>query len=465
MQIPAPGMLIAGKYRVLCALGEGGMGAVFEVEHVLTLKRAALKWLHPQVLSAEVGHARLLQEARATSRVRHHNVIDLYDVLDEDGSLFLVMELLEGELLGAWLAGAPHSFAELLALLLPAMEGVAAAHAVGVVHRDIKPDNIFVARAAGDALLPKVIDFGISRTFDGERLTRSGMAMGTPRYVSFEQLRGERDVDGRSDVYAFGVMLYEALLGRAPYEASSFAEQAIRFVTSEPPRPRALRAELPQALEDVILKAIARDREVRHASMRALIDALSACTDPKQAGALALWQGRPALDAAPTVAAAREVGTRPAAPVAAVPSLDRAPRRRARRPLRGWAALGLSMLCVTLLAHAVRVRGTAHGRELPAVVLPESQRSPTAAGIARGHTDPGMPVPATRPAAALSPQPTSPVPLPVARPRRRTRIGVDAHGVVPGDAGAAPPPAFSAADPRAEGVASPRAGHLRRHEF
>jgi serine/threonine protein kinase len=238
--MPACGAVLGGKYRILRLLGEGGMGAVFEAENLLTLKRAAVKWLHPRFMPSASAQERMLREARATCRVRHRNVVDLYDVVLEGHAVVLVMELLTGELLAQRWKRASTSLIELIGWLLNAMEGVSAAHAAGVVHRDIKPENIFLARQSDNAeLVPKVIDFGISKASGAElvRLTQSGMAVGTPRYISFEQLRGDPNVDARSDVYAFGVILYEALLGRPPYEANSLGAQAVQFLTYDPPPP------------------------------------------------------------------------------------------------------------------------------------------------------------------------------------------------------------------------------------
>jgi serine/threonine-protein kinase len=218
-----------------------------------------------------------LHEARAAARIRHRNVVDVYDVVTEGSSVFLVMELLEGEQLSVRLASHELMLPDLIRLLLPAMAGVAAAHAAHVVHRDIKPDNIFLAREDGtNEMVPKIIDFGISRVFeaDGSRLTRSGMTMGTPKYVSYEQLRGARDVDGRADVYAFGVILYEAITGAPPYEASTLGEQAISFVTTEPSAPNVLCPDLPARLSEIVLRAIHRERELRSQSMDALIHEL-----------------------------------------------------------------------------------------------------------------------------------------------------------------------------------------------
>ena len=278
MPKPTLGSTVGGKYKLLRALGEGGMGTVYEVEHVLTHKRAAIKWVHPQTGSSDSAHDRLLHEARATSRIHHRNVVDVYDVLREDDAVCLVMQLLVGEPLSELIARGPMPFTDFIALLLPAMRGVAAAHAAGVIHRDIKPDNIFLTKEPGQPeVVPKVIDFGISKVFDAaspNQLTRSGITMGTPKYVSYEQLLGARDVDGRADVYAFGVMLYEALTGEPPYRAGTFGEQAVAFAMSVPARPSVLRPQIPAALDVVVYRAIAKERDQRIGSVEALITEL-----------------------------------------------------------------------------------------------------------------------------------------------------------------------------------------------
>jgi serine/threonine-protein kinase len=204
--------------------------------------------------------------------------VDIYDVVLEHDQVFLVMELLSGEPMSSFLTGGRHQLHEVIALLLPVMRGAAAAHAVGIVHRDIKPDNILLARDSDTGeIIPTLIDFGISRMLDAEepRLTHSGTTMGTPRYVSFEQLCGRRDVDHRADVYAFGVIVYEAIVGRPPYDASSFGEQAMNFVSSVPPAPRNVRPQVPALLNDVVSRAIEKDRDQRPASMNELIDGLA----------------------------------------------------------------------------------------------------------------------------------------------------------------------------------------------
>lgn len=277
---PEPGALIGNKYRIVHLLGAGGMGMVFQAEHQLTEKRVALKLLQPQYAARPEHVQRMLREAQASARIRHPNVVDVFDVGSHGDSLFLVMEYLEGETLTAKLARGLLPPQQVLALLLPAMRGVAACHAAGIVHRDVKPDNIFLARVTDRAEpVPKVLDFGISKvpSQSGEdlSLTASGVTLGTPLYMSYEQLSGLRNVDARGDVYAFGVILYEALTGRMPFRADTLGSLAVQVATTTPPRPSELRPELHPGLDDVVMRAIARNRDARFGSLDALLIALA----------------------------------------------------------------------------------------------------------------------------------------------------------------------------------------------
>jgi len=274
-----PGTLLADRYRVLRVLGEGGMGIVVEAQNTATQRHVALKWLHPHIANNREASERLVREATAVCRIRHPNVVDVYDVVRDGNSLFLVMELLEGETFREVLVRGGLPIPELLALLIPAMRGVAEAHRCGVVHRDIHPANIFLTQSAkGGPAFAKILDFGISKIGDEVSghppLTRSGMTMGNPAYMSLEQLYTPRDVDARTDVYSFGVVLYEAITGRLPFEGETFAEIAVKIVSGCPTPPRQIRTDLPSSLERLVLRAMASKREERIASMDELADEL-----------------------------------------------------------------------------------------------------------------------------------------------------------------------------------------------
>jgi serine/threonine protein kinase len=273
----APGRALdGGKYRLIRKLGAGGMGEVFEAENTLTHKRVAIKCLHPARAQRAEASARLLREAEAASRIRHPHVVDVYDVGREGDSVFLVMEYLEGEPLSQLLARGGTPIHELISLLLPAMRAVAAAHRMGVVHRDIKPDNIFLAlEADNERPVAKVLDFGISKlsTHDGElaSLTRSGSTLGTPRYMAYEQLMSGKSIDGRVDVYAFGVILYEALTGHSPFEAETYPELIVKIAQGDMVPPKQLRPEIPSTLDRLVCWALERDRDRRVSSVDELI--------------------------------------------------------------------------------------------------------------------------------------------------------------------------------------------------
>jgi serine/threonine-protein kinase len=280
--LPEPSHVIADKYVVERSLGQGGMGAVYLVSHRVTGKKLALKCLLPQYLEHPELVARFTREAQAAGRIQHRHVVDVFDVGRDGSVLYIVMPYLEGEPLSALLRERALSLEDTLAVLLRAMEGVAAAHEQGIVHRDLKPDNIFVCVGPSGRLDdPRVLYFGISKLDDDQEaraLTKSGVLMGTPHYMSFEQLNSQRDIDARADVYAMGCILYEALAGVLPYSAESAPALAIRMMSGPPKHLSALRPDLPSALVDAVMRAIEREREQRQPTMAALIAELRAAT-------------------------------------------------------------------------------------------------------------------------------------------------------------------------------------------
>jgi serine/threonine-protein kinase len=262
-------------------IGEGGMGAVFSATHVITGRRLAVKWMLPDVANSEDARQRLVREAQAAGRINHPNVVDVYDVGEHEGSPFLVMELLQGETLTTGLERGALKIPEIVSVLVSAIEGVAAAHHQGVIHRDIKPDNIFLCRDAQGALITaKVLDFGISKVSSmggvvNPRLTKTGAVMGTPYYMSPEQIRGVAEIDARVDIYAFGVILYEALTGRVPFDGKTYSALVLEIATGTPARPCAVNPRLVASLERVILKAMSREPEQRYQNMDSLAKALA----------------------------------------------------------------------------------------------------------------------------------------------------------------------------------------------
>jgi serine/threonine protein kinase len=294
--LPQPGDVVAGKYTVERFLGRGGMGAVYVVSHRMTGKRLALKCLLPEHIEHADIVERFVREAQAAGRIQHRNVVDVFDVGREGSLLYIVMELLDGKPFSELLHDEALTLEETLGILVRAMEGVAAAHGFGIVHRDLKPDNILIVTGQTGRLDdPRVLDFGISKIDDdaSQSLTRSGVAMGTPYYMSLEQMSGQRDLDARVDVYAMGVILYEAIAGQPPHVADSVSALAIKMLTTPPIHLAQIRPDLPAGLADVVMTALARDRDQRYPTMQALIDAIRPYV-PQSAGLLVPeGQGRP----------------------------------------------------------------------------------------------------------------------------------------------------------------------------
>jgi eukaryotic-like serine/threonine-protein kinase len=317
------------RYRPVRVLARGGMATV-ELAHDIELDRpVALKRLADNLAANDEFKRRFLREARVAARVSHPNIVAVYDVGDEDGLPFIVMEYVDGETLSDLLRRRGRlEPGEAVALALQACAGLQTAHDAGLVHRDIKPQNLLLTP---DGTL-KIADFGIARSLDGTRLTQAGTVLGTAAYLAPEQAAGER-VTAVADVYALGAVLYELLTGRPPYVAETLPELFLQLRQGAVAPVRELAPEVPAALEDAVMSALARNRAYR----------------PESAATLA-----GALGGAPTVTRIEH------------PSL---PRRGRRWALAG--AVGLAAVLVLVLVLTLSPRG---GSNQPAA------RAPAAAG-------------------------------------------------------------------------------------
>jgi eukaryotic-like serine/threonine-protein kinase len=262
----SPGQVVGGKYRVERLLAEGGMAAVWAGTNERTGKQVALKVILP--IFARVPEAMELfrREALAASTVNHPNVVNIFDVIEHEGMTCIVMELLEGETLEAYLREhGPVDLTEATALLLPAMRGVAAANARGVVHRDLKPGNLFLCKdPQGRLLTTKVLDFGISMSAERfvDLASVSGaqpVRFGTPAYMAPEDIEYPNTVDGRTDVYGFGVLLFEVLAGKVPFPGEPSQELLTRILEEDPPRIAGHRSDLPSVVQDILDRTLAKD--------------------------------------------------------------------------------------------------------------------------------------------------------------------------------------------------------------
>lgn len=272
------GELVDGKYELEALLGKGGMGAVYRARHAVTGRRVAIKWL---LEDDEERRRRFLREARAMGRLSHPNVAQIFDVCEHEGEIFLVMEYLEGGSLRDFIPPGGMPPDEAIGLLLPAFSGVAAAHQAGILHRDLKPENLFVCcDRDGTPYDMKVLDFGLAKAAEAQadsKLTHSGSIVGTPRYMSPEQLE-EKDVDERADVFALGLILYECLVGDLPYRSQSLNALLLEILTADHPSPSELKDEIPEELGAIVKQAIERAPEDRFKSVIELAQAIEPFT-------------------------------------------------------------------------------------------------------------------------------------------------------------------------------------------
>lgn len=258
------------------------MGAVYLGEHLLIGNPVAVKLLHAKHAEDPAIVERFRREAQATTAIRHHNIVGMFDLGQlEDGSLYLVMEYLEGR---DWAADlekeGPQPIAKVVHILSQACDALGAAHEAGIVHRDIKPENIFLVRRSGDPNFVKVLDFGISKIREGAAAlapskTQTGTAMGTPYYMSPEQVQGRKDIDGRTDIYALGVVLFQALTGQYPFDGDTFPMLVMSIVTQPTPHLGTYRPDLPPELQHVLERMVAKDPAQRFGSVEEVKAALA----------------------------------------------------------------------------------------------------------------------------------------------------------------------------------------------
>lgn len=271
------GNTIAGKYRLNRLIGVGGIGAVYAAVHQFTGRHVALKLIDPTVASYEGYAARFLREARAAAEIGHPAICDVLDAGQEsDGSLYLALELLEGRTLDAAIEAGDLRFEELCRVGVQLLEGLAAAHDRGIVHRDIKPDNIFLRWDEAGELHVKLLDFGVAKNTKGGPdvfTTQQGAILGTPYYMSPEQAAGDA-VDVRADVWSAGAVLFHAFTGRPPFDEDTYNKLMGKLLNQDPPRLRTIRPELPEWLGTVVDGALQRDLPARWQSARTMAETL-----------------------------------------------------------------------------------------------------------------------------------------------------------------------------------------------
>jgi serine/threonine-protein kinase len=418
----APGQVLAGKFQVERVLGQGGMGVVVAAHHLVLGQRVAIKFLLPEALAHRESVERFLREARAAVRLRSEHVGRVIDVgTFDDGAPYIVMEYLEGlDLAGYLQRSGPLPVPQVVDFILQACEAIAEAHAIGIVHRDLKPANLFLTQRADGSPLVKVLDFGISKAGNQDAdfsLTRTSAVMGSPGYMSPEQLRSSRDVDVRSDVWSLGVILFELATGRQPFVAESITELALKVAMD--PTPPLYAPHLPYGFDAAVGRCLEKDPGRRYFNVAEL------------AQALAPFGPANAHDAAARIARVLHVAPAPAAMT---------------RPVTSSGP-------PTTLSSATGQTGAVYTVPSPA---PGRSRWPLFAGLGAAalggvialavSLDDGPPAaqPAAAPVAAPEPAPPTPAPTPAAAPAPAPE-----PAAAPADAGVAavePTPA-PAADP------------------
>ena len=289
---PAAGEVIDGKYQLERVLGEGGMGCVARAYHLLLRAPVALKFMNPQFMTFPGAVERFINEGIASKKIKSDHVVPVDDVGKlPSGAPYLVMPCLEGMDLADLLArdgipGLPTHRA--VHFTLQILRGLQAAHAAAIIHRDMKPSNCFVVKHDGEDDFVRILDFGISKVVEpgSASLTQTNSALGTPLYMSPEQARSPRDVDGRSDIYSVGVILYELLTGHTPFfsESGEFTEILFKLFTADPPPVQSTRPDIPDALAAVVHKALARETKDRYTTAGDLAEALFVFADARSAG-------------------------------------------------------------------------------------------------------------------------------------------------------------------------------------
>lgn len=281
------GTILDGKYKLTRLLGEGGMGAVFEAQNLRIKKRVAIKFLHAEMAKRGDLRARFEREALAAGSLHHENIAGVFDVGQHGDIPFLVMEFLEGRPLANLIKQeAPLPLSRAASLLIQACRGLSVVHKAGIVHRDLKPDNLFLCQRADGGDLLKVLDFGIAKMDDegeAQNLTKTNQVMGTPAYLAPEQARGAKLTSPRTDIHALGVIFFEMLSGRRPFEGDNVNAVVVSIAVDPPPSVRATRQEIPSEIDAILARAMAKIPEDRFSSTEELGLALSPFIEPSEA--------------------------------------------------------------------------------------------------------------------------------------------------------------------------------------
>jgi serine/threonine protein kinase len=427
-----------GRYRLTRLLGEGGMGRVYLAVQPMIGSRVAVKILSDQCARNPELLERFFAEARAVNLIRHEGIVNVIDMaMLPDGRPYIVMEFVEGGTLADALRAGPLPLGGLVQVASEVFSALAAAHAIGIVHRDLKPDNVLVT-AEGHA---KVLDFGIAKLAPGLQQglsprTQTGALLGTPHYMAPEQIRGSSAIDARTDVYAAGVMLLEAITGRRPFDGETLYDLMNAHLEQPPPSLRVLRPELPAAMEQVVLTALAKNPDERFQSVTAMAQALNhaAAELPPDA-----WRPLSSRNNSMPLVSRGGSGSRAAAELrATVPSSTPPPETRSRWPLLVIAAaVVIAIVVLAVVFHeapAQVAQATSPSDAAVMIMTPTPAPKPQGDPVVEPAPPPSQPArtPAPSRAPAQAPKPVTPTPTPPAPPPPSVVDDAAKHGVIVG---------------------------------
>lgn len=385
-----------GPYRVVEQLGQGGMATVFKAYHPGLDRYVAIKVLHAAFKGDETFLARFQREARVVAKLEHPNIVPVYDFAEHNGSPYLVMKFVEGETLKARLQRERLSLKETLKVIEAVGGGLDYAHKQGILHRDIKSSNVMLAADGGIYLA----DFGLARIASaGESTLSMDSMVGTPHYMSPEQARGVKDLDAGTDIYSLGVVLYELVVGRLPYSADTPFAIIHDHIFTPLPMPRSVNVNVPEAVERVLLKALAKERADRFVDVAALVSAFRSAVSGVDSGVVALPAGLPVSPVTPTAPGAATVaaGTMVAPKVEPTPAAPK-PKAKSSSALVYWLVGGIVVVALGLAA-------------LFAIgYFRRNQAAPPTTAPTVASSNPTQPPAATLPPRTPTPLPPSPPP-------------------------------------------------------
>jgi tRNA A-37 threonylcarbamoyl transferase component Bud32/tetratricopeptide (TPR) repeat protein len=341
-----------GPYRIMEQLGQGGMATVFKAYHPNLDRYVAIKVLHPAFKQDPQFTERFQREARVVAKLDHPNIVPVFDYADHNGQSYIVMKFVEGETLKGVLDREWPSKEQILGIVQSVGSALTYAHSQGVLHRDVKPSNILLADPGNIYLA----DFGLARMAEAGESTLSGdQLLGTPQYISPEQARGEKDLDAGTDIYSFGIVLYQLAVGRVPYNADTPFSIIHDHIYTPLPLPRSINAKIPEDMELVLLKALAKDRKDRFASVQELTEAFD-----NAARGISPWDEQVAGAAVPVASAAAPASiAEPAGTTAAENPVAEPAAKTKTKPRRwAWVGGGLALALLSLVTFGFAMSGS-----------------------------------------------------------------------------------------------------------